>query len=192
MWAVMMVAMMSPSAAPAILLFDRMSRQRRAAGHPATPTAVFVAGYFAIWTLFSAGAALLQLFLHRALLLTPTGASVSRTLAAGLLIAAGLYQWSPLKQACLSVCQSPLGLFTARWREGAGGAFRMGLFHGLKCVGCCWLVMLLLFVAGVMNLLWVAALAVVVLLERIAPSSRLPARLAGTMFLAVGVWMLVR
>lgn len=192
MWAVMMVAMMSPSAAPAILLFAGLSRQRQAAGGVAASTATFVAGYFTIWSLFSAAAALLQLLLHRSLLLTSTGASASRLLAGGLLIAAGLYQWSPLKTACLSRCQSPLGFFTAYWREGAGGAFRMGLVHGLNCVGCCWLVMLLLFVAGVMNLLWVAVLAVVVLLERVVPWGRMPARLAGTAFAIAGVWMLLR
>lgn len=192
MWAVMMVAMMSPSAAPAILLFAGLSRQRQSAGGIAAPTATFIAGYFTIWTMFSAAAALLQLLLHRGLLLTPTGASGSRILAGGLLIAAGLYQWSPLKTACLSRCQSPLGFFTAHWREGAGGAFRMGLSHGLNCVGCCWLAMLLLFVAGVMNLLWVAVLAVIVLLERIVPGGRIPARIAGTMFAVAGVWMLVR
>lgn len=192
MWAVMMVAMMSPSAAPAILLFAGLSRQRQAAGGIAAPTATFVAGYFTNWTLFSAAAALLQLLLHRGLMLTPTGASSSRILAGGLLIAAGLYQWSPLKTACLSRCQSPLGFFTAHWREGAGGAFRMGLSHGLNCLGCCWLVMLLLFVAGVMNLLWVAVLAVVVLLERLVPWGRIPARLVGTAFAVAGVWMLLR
>lgn len=191
MWAVMMVAMMSPSAAPAILLFARLSRQRPS-GRFASLTAAFVAGYFAIWTLFSAGAALLQLLLHRSLLLTPIGASGSRTLAAGLLIGAGLYQWSPFKNACLGACQSPLGFFTAHWGAGTAGALRMGLLHGLNCVGCCWLVMLLLFVAGVMNLLWVAVLSVVVLVERIGPWGRLPARLAGVGFVLAGVWLFVR
>jgi predicted metal-binding membrane protein len=192
MWAIMMVAMMSPTAAPAILLFAKMSRQQPASSGLASPTAGFVGGYFAIWTLFSVGAALLQLVLHRALLLTAMGASTSQALGAGLLIAAGLYQWSSIKHRCLSACQSPLGFLTARWRPGIGGAFRMGVSHGLNCVACCWLVMLLLFVAGVMNLLWVAALSVVVLLERIVPRGRLIARLSGGGFLLAGIWMLVR
>lgn len=192
MWAIMMVAMMSPTAAPAILLFAKMSRQQAATGRLVTPTAAFVAGYFAIWTLFSILAALLQLFLHRAVLLTAMGASTSQALGAGLLIAAGLYQWSPIKNSCLRACQSPLGFLTAHWRAGTAGAVRMGMSHGLNCVACCWLVMLLLFVAGVMNLLWVAALSVVVLLERIVPRGRLVARLSGGGFLLAGIWILVR
>ncbi len=192
MWAVMMIAMMSPTAAPAVLLFARIARQRDQGGRLITPTAAFVSGYFTIWTLFSLGAALLQLLLHRGVLLTPMGATTSRFLGAGLLIAAGLYQWSPIKHSCLSACQSPLGFLTANWRAGTAGGFRMGVSHGLNCVGCCWLVMLLLFVAGVMNLLWVAALSVVVLIERLVPRGPLAARLAGAGFLVAGVWMLAR
>jgi len=190
MWAVMMVAMMLPSAAPTILLFAGLSRRRRLQGRPAVPAAIFTLGYLLVWTLYAAIAATAQWELRRRAVLSPAMASASPLLAGGLLVAAGIYQFMPLKGACLSQCRSPLGFFSAEWREGAGGALMMGIRHGSFCVGCCWLLMALLFVAGVMNLLWVAAIAVFVLLEKLVPGGDRLGRLAGVGLVAWGAWLI--
>ncbi len=169
MWAEMMVAMMLPSAAPMILIFSATSRRRRESARPFVPVAYFVGGYFAVWTLFSAGAALLQWALHGAALISPAMATTNRWLGVSVLVAAAVFQWTPLKRACLDHCRSPLAFLMTDWREGRAGAFAMGWRHGLYCTGCCWVLMLLLFVAGVMNLVWIAALALLVLAEKLAP-----------------------
>jgi predicted metal-binding membrane protein len=190
MWAVMMVAMMLPSAAPTILLFAGVSRRRRQQGRPAVPVAVFTLSYLLVWTTYAAVAATAQWELHRLALLSPTMASASPLLAGGLLIVAGLYQWLPLKGACLSHCRSPLGFFSTEWREGTRGALLMGIRHGSYCVGCCWLLMALLFVAGVMNLVWVAAIAGFVLLEKLVRGGDMLGRVAGLGLVCWGVWIL--
>ena len=190
MWAVMMVAMMLPSAAPTILLFAGVSRRRRQQGRPAVPVAVFTLGYLLAWTVYAAAAATAQWELHRQALLSPAMASASPLLAGGVLIAAGLYQWMPLKGACLSHCRSPLGFFSSEWREGVGGALLMGMRHGSYCVGCCWLLMALLFVAGVMNLVWVAAIAGFVLLEKLVRGGAVLGTVAGAGLVFWGVWIL--
>lgn len=189
MWAVMMVAMMTPSAAPMILTFAGASRRRRGRQSPYAPTAVFVSGYLVVWASFSVLATVAQWGLHTASLLSPMMASTSSILGGALLLAAGIYQWTPLKYACLRHCRSPLGFILNEWREGTGGAFLMGLKHGGYCVGCCWFLMALLFVAGVMNLLWVAAIAGFVLLEKVAPVGHLVGRVAGVMLVGWGVWI---
>lgn len=191
MWSVMMVAMMLPSAAPMILLFAGVTRRRRVLASPAAPTAVFVAGYLVVWIAFSALAVAAQLALHRAALLSPAMATTSRALGGTLLIAAGIYQWTPLKHACLGHCRSPLAFFGAEWRDGTRGALVMGVRHGTFCLGCCWAIMALLFVAGVMNLLWVAVLAGVVLLEKTTPRGARMGRVAGVIFGVSGVALLV-
>ncbi len=191
MWAVMMVAMMLPSAAPTILLVASVYRRRREQSTPAASTAVFLAGYFAVWTAFSAAAALLQVVLHRRALLTADMASASPVLAGVLLVAAGVYQWLPAKTACLHHCRSPMHFFAGEWREGTAGAFVMGLRHGFFCLGCCWALMTLLFVAGVMNLLWVAALAGLVLVEKLVRGGAWLGRVAGLAMAAWGVWLTV-
>jgi predicted metal-binding membrane protein len=190
MWFVMMVAMMLPSAAPTILLFSTVSSRRRQQGVPAVPAAVFTAGYVLAWTLYATLAAGVQWELHRRLLLSPAMASVSPALTGGLLVAAGLYQWLPIKRACLSHCRTPLGFFTSEWREGVWGALWMGMRHGTFCVGCCWLLMALLFVAGVMNLAWVAALAGLVLVEKLVRGGLWVGRLAGLAMIGWGVWVI--
>jgi predicted metal-binding membrane protein len=119
-------------------------------------------------------------------------AAQSAALAGGIFLLAGLYQWTPLKNACLSHCQSPLAFLTKEWREGAWGAFVMGLRHGLFCVGCCWALMALLFAAGVMNLLWVAAIAIFVLAEKLLPRGLLLGRASGALLVAWGVFLIVR
>lgn len=185
MWVVMMVAMMLPSAAPMILLFASITRHRNERMAPATPTAVFAAGYLLVWTAFSAIAVLAQLALHRASLLSPAMATTSPFVGGTLLLSAGIYQWLPVKHACLGHCRSPIGFLGSEWREGRRGALVMGARHGLFCLGCCWALMGLLFVAGVMNLVWVAALAVIVLLEKLTPRGPTVGRAAGV---GLGVW----
>jgi predicted metal-binding membrane protein len=192
MWAVMMVAMMTPAAAPMVLVFATVHRRRRLAGRPAVPTAIFLLGYFVVWAGFSIVAALAQAGLHSAALLSDTMASASPLLASGLLVAAGVFQWTPLKNACLIVCRSPLSFVMSRWREGAAGAFAMGWRHGLYCLGCCWALMALLFVAGAMNLVWVAAIALAVLIEKVMPRGDLVGRLAGLALIAAGAWLALR
>ena len=163
MWWTMMIAMMAPSAAPAILLYARVHRHALGQGQEGdrlAPTAAFVAGYLLIWLGFSLAAALAHWALERASLIAFMGmGSQSRWLSSGVLIAAGLYQLSPLKQACLAHCRAPAAFLTRHWRPGAGGAVRLGALHGAYCLGCCWLLMALLFIGGVMNLAWIAALA---------------------------------
>ncbi len=191
MWAVMMVAMMLPSAAPMILLFASVQRRRREQQSPYVPTAVFVLGYLLVWTAYSALATLGQWGLHTAALLSPMMVSTSPVVSGILLTAAGLYQLTPLKNSCLSTCRSPMGFLSTQWREGARGTLGMGIRHGTYCVGCCWALMALLFVAGVMNLRWVALLAGLVLLEKVAPSGVWIGRLAGVLLFGWGAWMLL-
>jgi len=185
MWIVMMVAMMLPSAAPMILLFATIGRTRRSRGQDAVAGGFFALGYVAAWTGFSVAAVLLQFALERMALLSPMMETTSRALAGAILVAAGAYQWSGLKQSCLRHCRSPLEYILTRWREGRAGAIRMGLEHGAYCVGCCWMLMLLLFVGGLMNLAWIAALSAFVLVEKLAPAGHWVGRIAGV---AVVLW----
>ncbi|MEP7228488.1 MAG: DUF2182 domain-containing protein [Gemmatimonadales bacterium] len=191
MWIVMMIAMMIPSVAPVILLFAGVSRRRRVDGVLATPVSVFTLGYLLAWTGYAVLAALTQSALHSAALLSPAMASTSPLLGGAILLLAGLYQWLPVKGACLSHCRSPLGFFSTEWREGVAGALRMGFRHGSYCVGCCWALMALLFVAGVMNLLWVVVIAGFVLAEKAAPNGRMLGRMTGVLLTAWGLWVLV-
>jgi predicted metal-binding membrane protein len=190
MWATMMVAMMLPSAAPMILLVATVYRRRREQAGLAGATTIFAAGYLLAWTGFSAIAALCQWGLHQAALLSPAMASRSPLFGGALLLLGGIYQWLPVKSACLTHCRSPLGFLGSEWREGSTGALVMGLRHGLFCLGCCWALMALLFVAGVMNLLWVAAIAGLVLVEKVARAGPVVGRVAGLTLIAWGAWML--
>ena len=190
MWVVMMVAMMTPSAAPMILLFAGVNRSRREQQVPYVPTSVFLLGYLVVWAAFSVLATAAQWGLHTVSLLSPMMVSTSPVLGGVLLLVAGIYQWTPLKHACLSKCRSPLGFVLNEWREGRWGAFLMGLKHGSYCTGCCWSLMALLFVAGVMNLLWVAAIAGFILLEKLAPAGQRMGQAAGVLMIAGGVVLL--
>ncbi|MGH7628804.1 MAG: DUF2182 domain-containing protein [Gemmatimonadales bacterium] len=189
MWAVMMAAMMVPPATPVFLLFLAVMRRRHGSA-PARATAAFVGGYLAAWTGFSALAAAAQVALHSAALLSPDTLRATPPVAGALLVAAGVWQWTPMKRACLSHCRSPLYFLTTSWREGIGGAFAMGARHGLWCLGCCWLLMALLFVAGVMNLLWLAGLSALVLMEKVAPQGMRLGRAWGVLLVVAGVWLL--
>jgi predicted metal-binding membrane protein len=191
MWAIMMMAMMLPSAAPAVLLAAALMRQRGGHGIFA-PTGLFILGYLVVWFGFSLVATALQWGLDRAGLLSEDMASGSATLAAVVLIAAGIYQWTPLKQACLIQCRSPIGHLTRYWRRGALGPLLAGAGHGLFCLGCCWMLMALLFVGGLMNLLWIAALAILVLIEKLLPAGPRASRLIGVGLMAWGTVILFR
>jgi predicted metal-binding membrane protein len=190
MWTVMMVAMMVPSAAPMILSFLTVNRRRQAAHRPFVPVTIFLLGYLAVWTAFSAAATLAEWGLHQAAMLSTTMTTTSAALNGGLLIAAGVFQWTPMKRACLKGCRSPLSFLMSEWRDGAAGAFVMGLRHGAYCVGCCWFLMALLFVAGVMNLLWVAVIALFVMVEKISPKGELIARIAGIGLMIAGATLI--
>ena len=188
MWWTMMLAMMLPSAAPAILIYGALSRKFAEKGGATAPLAVFVAGYAAIWTGFSAAAVALQMSVHELVPLTGMMAVTSTALGAALLIAAGLYQLSPLKQTCLRKCQTPLMFFARNWRKGSGGAVRMGLAHGLYCLGCCWVLMGLLFYGGVMELRWIVGLALYVAAEKLIPASTWLSRFVGILLIGWGLW----
>ena len=186
MWAIMMVAMMLPSAAPTILLVTALARDRIA--RVAVP---FACGYVLVWIGFSLAATALQFGLDRAGALSETMAASSAALAGVVMIVAGAYQWTPLKQACLRHCRSPLAFLLRRWRQGAWGAVTNGMRHGLFCLGCCWMLMVLLFVGGLMNLLWIAALALLVLVEKTLPWGGRMSRVTGAALVGWGTVTLV-
>jgi predicted metal-binding membrane protein len=190
MWIVMMVAMMTPSAAPMILLFAMINRKRKERAAPYVSTAIFLGGYLLIWTAFSAVAAAAQWQLHQRALLSPMMASSSAWLGGGLLVAAGVFQWLPVKGSCLRHCRSPMSFLTTKWKEGAAGALTMGIEHGAYCAGCCWALMALLFVGGVMNLLWIAGLTALVLLEKLAPWGETLGKAIGVALVVSGVWLI--
>jgi predicted metal-binding membrane protein len=189
MWAVMMVAMMIPTASPVILLFAEISRYRNERQGTFVATGQFLLGYLTAWTGFSVLATLAQWGLLTAALVSPMMVSTSKALGAGLLFIAGLFQFSRLKYACLAHCRTPMGFLATEWRRGSLGAFKMGLKHGGYCLGCCWALMGLLFAFGVMNLLWVAGISAFVLLEKIVPAGPLVSRLSGFLFIAWAAWI---
>jgi predicted metal-binding membrane protein len=186
MWTVMMVAMMVPTAVPITLLYAAVARKAAAQHSPIGPAFVFVAGYAAMWAIFSLAATVAQWGLDQAALLSPMMVSRSAWLGAGLLIAAGAYQFTPLKNACLRNCRAPAHFLSHHWRTGRLGSFRMGVRLGAYCLGCCWILMGLLFVGGVMNLLWIAAIAVFVLLEKTIPFGVAGGRVAGAAMILTG------
>ena len=190
MWAVMMVAMLVPSAAPIVLMFATVNRRRQARSAPYVPTAVFALGYVAVWAVFSLAATLTQWGLNEAALLSSAMRSTTPVLGGLLLVVAGVFQWTPLKEACLVHCRSPLGFIMTHWRERRRGAFLMGLHHGTYCVGCCWALMLLLFVNAVMNLLWVGAIAAFVLMEKVVPAKGRLSQVTGALLVAWGLFVL--
>lgn len=192
MWGVMMIGMMAPAAAPMILMYARVGRQANAQGKPLAATGWFATGYFLSWIGFSLAATLVQWLIERAALLDFRMASASNVLGGVVLIAVGFYQWSPLKDACLAQCRSPIGFLMhyGGFRGDVQGCLILGFRHGSYCVGCCWLLMALLFVGGVMNVLWIALLALLVLLEKLAPFGRRLARAAGAACVGAGAAML--
>ncbi|PSL22016.1 DUF2182 domain-containing protein [Shimia abyssi] len=191
MWAVMMVAMMTPSAAPAVLLFGALKRQGPARDQANTATLCFLSGYLAIWGVFSIVATILQWGLsHYGLMANAMMTLASPQLAAALIAAAGLYQLTPAKTACLRHCQSPAKFLTTHQKPGLWGAFRMGVLHGAYCTGCCWALMALLFVGGIMNLYWIVGLAVYVAVEKLAPRHWPVSQVTGLGLIVLALWLI--
>jgi predicted metal-binding membrane protein len=195
MWWIMMIAMMTPSAAPMILLYGRATRHAQAGERlqqGAVPTAAFAGGYLLAWLGFSLIATLLMWALERTALISGmTMSSTSAWLSGAILMFAGLYQLSPLKHVCLRGCRNPADFLSRHWRPGVSGALRMGLEHGLFCIGCCWGLMTMLFVGGIMNVLWIGILALFIILEKVAPHGARFAWLGGVVLLAWGATTLV-
>jgi predicted metal-binding membrane protein len=193
MWVIMMIGMMTPSVAPTILLYAALVRKEMArqdaARHWFAPPGWFLAGYLLAWCAFATVATLLQWLLEWRALVTPMMAGADRVVGGCVLIAAGIYQWLPIKQACLASCQAPLSFVQRHggFRPDIRGSLRLGILHGVHCIGCCWVLMILLFAFGVMNLTWIAGLMVFVLFEKILPRPRLVSRIAGVAALAVGL-----
>jgi predicted metal-binding membrane protein len=188
MWLVMMVGMMTPSVAPVILIYARLGRQAEAHRRPFAATGWFAGGYFLVWAGFSLTATIAQLALRSAALLDANIASSSTLLSGVVFILVGAYQWTKLKQRCLTQCQAPL-LFIQRqggFKSDARGAFALGVRHGVYCVGCCWPLMLLLFIGGVMNLLWIAGIAILTYLEKNLAQGRRLTRLIGVGLVIAG------
>src|SRR5438477_9912673 len=189
MWAQMMVAMMVPSVAPTVLTFALVNRKRQEQDRPYVPAAVFLGGYLAVWIVFSAVVAISQWLLHGLALLTPAMVMTSPVVGAALLIGAGVFQFLSLKTRCLDHCRAPLSFLMSNWQEGWAGAFLMGIKHGAYCTGCCWLLMLLLFVAGVMNIWWVATISLFVLIEKLGVPIK---KWGGIALLVWGLWLLLK
>lgn len=186
MWWTMMMAMMLPAAAPAILSYGAVARKNAKAGSITT----FVLGYAAVWSAFSAAAVFLQILTSNLIPLTGMMAVTSKSIAGVLLVAAGIYQFTPLKNACLKHCQSPFFYIAHHWKNGGHGAFRMGVQHGIYCAGCCWVLMLLLFYGGVMEITWIVGLALYVAMEKLIPPRFHVDRVAGCALVIWGIWVL--
>ncbi len=191
-WWVMMPGMMLPSAAPMILTFATVNRRKRTRGQPFVPTAVFTTGYLIAWGLFGIAATVADWGLEQTALMSPMTQRLSPALGAAVVIVAGVYQLTPFKYVCLTNCRSPVDFVLNHWRDGAVGALRMGFEHGLYCLGCCWFLMALLFAAGTMSLLWMAAITVFVLVEKLFPAGQWIARVSGLVMMAFGLYLLSR
>lgn len=187
MWSIMMVGMMLPSVTPAVLIYQGIVRKADREGKTIAATWIFTGGYLLMWILFSVLACAAQWALGSAALLSPMMVSTSGSLGAVLLIGAGIYQWLPIKNACLRHCRSPMEFISSHWRAGNNGALMMGARHGLYCLGCCWLLMSLLFLGGVMNLLWIALITVFVLVEKLLPYGDLGGKLVGLVMVVLGL-----
>lgn len=195
MWLVMMIAMMTPSVAPLMLIFAAINHKRRRQQNqqnPYTSSAYLLLGYFLVWAAFSLFATGLQWLLQQVSLLNPEMETTSKVLGAIILIGAGVFQFTPLKHRCLSHCRTPLNFLQRHWQEGKRGALLMGVKNGLYCLGCCWILMILLFVSGIMNLLWIALIALFVLLEKVLPAAKPFSLVAGVVLVAYGILVLVQ
>ena len=191
MWLVMMIAMMIPSVAPLILIFAMVNRQKEAQQNPFVPGIYLLAGYLAAWTFFSLLATILQWALQQIAWLNPMMIVTNKILGSIILIAAGVFQFTSLKQNCLHYCQTPIDFIHRKWKEGRSGAFKMGWLNGLYCLGCCWLLMVILFVSGIMNLLWIALISAFVLLEKLIPNSKIISYTAGIGLVIYGIINLI-
>lgn len=191
MWAIMMAGMMLPSAAPVILLVEKLNQQRKRRHSSYAPSLYFMLGYLLAWSFYSAVITLVQYALHHLSLLNSMMVSANSTFTAILLLIAGVYQFTPLKQACLSQCRSPVSFISTQWREGVIGAIWMGFKHGQTCLGCCWFLMALLFATGVMNLKWILLLTLLVMLEKLLPFGEASSRVIGVILIASGLYCML-
>ena len=185
MWVAMVFAMMLPSAAPVLTSYARLAEEKRAAGEATVSPLVLAAGYLAIWIAFAGAATVAQGLLTQVRVLTPAGTTVSEVLAGTTLIAAGLYQFSPLKLGCLTRCRFPAPYFADNWTSRTAGVFRQGVEQGLDCLGCCWALMVVMFAVGVMNVVWIAVIGAVMVVEKVTSSLAVP-RLVGVVLLLWG------
>jgi predicted metal-binding membrane protein len=192
MWIIMMVGMMVPSAIPMVLIYASIVRKAAREGSSLAATEIFVAGYVIIWSLFALVATIAQWALDQVALLSPMMTSNSNILGGLLLLTAGAYQLTPLKRTCLQHCRSPIQFLSSRWKTGSLGGFQMGVEHGSFCLGCCWVLMALLFVGGVMNLWWIGGLTLFVLFEKVVPFGAIAGRTLGAMVAVCGVLVLAR
>lgn len=192
MWTVMMIGMMTPSVAPIILIYARVGRQAERQDKPLAATSFFAGGYLLAWTATSLFATIGQWLMERAALLTPMMTTTSGIAGGLILMAVGVYQWTPAKSACLKHCRAPLSFIQQRggFRRDSLGSLTVGFHHGLFCIGCCWALMALLFVGGIMNIVWIAGLTTFVLLEKVAPLGRVITRGAGAGLIVSGAWLL--
>ena len=190
MWMLMMAAMMLPSTLPMVWIHNTMSQNRKKKRHSSVPTFIFVMGYVATWSLYSIVATLLQWQFHKKGLMDPMMDSNSYLLSGSILLIAGLYQWTPLKEACLNKCRNPVGFLISNWRDTYRGTFNMGLSHGLYCVGCCWALMAILFAVGVMNMLWIVILSVFAIVEKTLLPPAVGKYLIGSLLIVWGGWWL--
>ena len=189
MWTAMMTGMMLPSAAPTLLLYANVVRKSDDGPHTAARAYAFGAGYLVVWSAFSLAATFVQRGLSAVSLLSPMMELHAAAASAVVLVVAGVYQLTPFKRDCLSACRSPASFITSHWRTGTRGAFRMGVDHGVFCLGCCWALMLLLFAGGVMNLLVIALITLFVLAEKLAPYGAQGGRLSGVLLIAAAIWI---
>jgi predicted metal-binding membrane protein len=192
MWWIMMIAMMVPSAAPTVLLFSAIGRKQEASGHRSVGAGIFLAGYLVVWAGFSLVATVLQWGLERLGLMSTDMKTSSHVLGGIILLAAGLYQFTPIKTVCLKHCQNPLLFLSSQWQSGTVGALRMGLQHGAYCLGCCWFLMAMLFFGGVMNVFWIVGIAIYVALEKLLLKNPILSRVAGSILALSGILMLAR
>ncbi|HJM83517.1 MAG TPA: DUF2182 domain-containing protein [Nitrospinota bacterium] len=191
MWAIMMIAMMLPSASPAILIYEKIVTGKSQTENPLWLTTLFTSSYLLTWMLFSLAATAAQWWLHSVSYLSPMMAITDKYIGGAILIAASVYQVSPIKDACLKHCRSPMGYFITNWRDGAKGSFTMGFMHGMYCVGCCWALMAVLFFTGMMNLLWVVAISIFVLVEKITSTGDKIAYLSAFLLFFAGLWVIL-
>ena len=192
MWAVMMMAMMVPTAAPMLLTFATINRRRSERSQPFVPTGVFLMGYLTVWFAFAALATGIQWGLHQAALLSTMMGSATPVIGGVILLVAGAFQWTSIKNVCLKQCRTPMAFIMTEWRDGTRGALIMGMSHGRFCLGCCWFLMGLMFVAGVMNILWMAVVALYILAEKVTPAGHSVGRVVGVGLIGWGAWTLLQ
>jgi predicted metal-binding membrane protein len=191
MWFVMMIAMMTPSVVPLVLIFTSINRKRQQRQNPFVSSGYLLSGYFLVWAVFSLFATILQWLLQRVSLLNPEMITTSEILGSIIFILAGVFQFTPLKNTCLNTCRSPVGFIHQYWKDGKSGALRMGIQNGIFCLGCCWILMILLFVSGIMNILWIAIISLFVLSEKVL-SVKVFSFIAGIVLIAYGIVILLR